>query len=284
MRFMAFLDGAMHGLAISEGPDSWRGLTESDPNWPGDLQALIAAGMPEAAIAALRRGEQIDVGKVAVDLPIRRPGKIICAGLNYTAHARESGHEIPKTPTVFARFASSLIPHGAPIIRPRVSHMLDYEGELAIVIGIPGRDIAIERALDHVAGYTVFNDGSVRDWQLNTPQWTLGKNFDGTGALGPVMVTPDELPKGASGLHLQTRLNGEVMQDTSTDDLIFNAAFLVAHISKALTLEPGDIIATGTPSGVGGARKPQVWLKPGDVCEVEISGIGILRNTVADQD
>ncbi len=283
MQFISFRDGAQRGLAVNEGSNSWRGLKESDPTWPGDLRAILASGMSSVAIDALVNGSPVNLDSVTIDLPICQPGKVLCAGLNYAAHARESGHEIPKLPTVFGRFASGLIPHGAPIIRPKVSHMLDYEGELAVVIGKRGRDIDTANALDHVAGYTIFNDGSVRDWQLNTPQWTLGKNFDGTGALGPVMVTPDELPVGASGLRLRTRLNGELMQDTSTDDLIFSVAFLISHLSKAMTLEPGDIIATGTPSGVGGARKPQVWLKPGDVCEVEISGIGILRNTVADQ-
>lgn len=284
MRFMSFTSGADLGLAIAQADGGWRGLTEADVDWPGSLEALIAQGMPKPVLDALIGGREIDPDAVTPALPIARPAKIICIGLNYAAHARESGHEIPKVPTVFSRFASGLIAHQEAMVRPKASKLLDYEGELAVVIGMGGRNIPAETALDHVAGYTIFNDGSVRDWQLATPQWTLGKNFDGTGALGPVMVTPDELPEGASGLRLQTRLNGQVMQDTSTDDLIFGVADLIAHLSKALTLEPGDIIATGTPSGVGGAMDPQVWLKPGDICEVEISGIGVLSNPVVDQD
>lgn len=284
MQLMSFKTETTQGLAVAQPDGSWRGLLETDATWPGDLQAVIAGGMSTAALDALNAGAVIDPADVTPDIPIANPPKFICIGLNYAAHARESGHEIPEMPSVFARFASGLIAHDAPMVRPSVSTLLDYEGELAVVIGKGGRDIAPEDALDHVAGYTIFNDGSVRDWQLATPQWTLGKNFDGTGALGPVLVTPDELPDGASGLRLQTRLNGQVMQNTLTDDLIFGVADLIVHLSKALTLEPGDIIATGTPSGVGGAQDPQVWLKPGDICEVEISGIGVLRNPVVDQD
>lgn len=284
MRFLAFEANGAKGLAVAVGEGAYHGLTEADPAFPGDLEALIGAGFPAAAIAALQAGPEIDPAAVRVALPLRRPGKILCVGLNYAAHAKESGHEIPKVPTVFGRFASGLIASGEGLVRPRVSELFDYEAELAVVIGKPGRDIPKERALEHVAGYTIFNDGSVRDWQLATPQWTVGKNFDGTGALGPVLVTPDELPPGASGLHLQLRLNGEVLQDTKTDDLIFGVADLIAFLSTAMTLEPGDIIATGTPSGVGGARKPQVWLKPGDICEVEIEGIGILSNPVVQQE
>lgn len=284
MRFLAFEAQGAKGLAVAEGEGAYHGLTEEDPAFPGDLEALIRAGLSPAAIAALQAGPEIDPAAVRVALPLRRPGKILCVGLNYAAHAKESGHEIPKVPTVFGRFASGLIASGEGLVRPRVSELFDYEAELAVVIGKAGRDIPKERALEHVAGYTIFNDGSVRDWQLATPQWTVGKNFDGTGALGPVLVTPDELPPGASGLHLQLRLNGEVLQDTKTDDLIFGVADLIAFLSTAMTLEPGDIIATGTPSGVGGARKPQVWLQPGDVCEVEIEGIGILSNPVVQQE
>lgn len=283
MRFLAFEADGRNGLAVAMEGGAYHGLTEADAAWPGDLETLIAGGFPASAIAALRSGAAVDPATVTVALPVRRPGKILCVGLNYAAHAQESGHEIPKVPTVFGRFATGLIASGAGLVRPRVSDLLDYEAELAVVIGKAGRDIAKEHALEHVAGYTIFNDGSVRDWQLATPQWTVGKNFDGTGALGPVLVTPDELPPGAAGLHLQLRLNGEVLQDTMTDDLIFGVADLIAFLSTAMTLEPGDIIATGTPSGVGGARKPQVWMKPGDVCEVEIEGIGILSNPIVQQ-
>ncbi len=211
------------------------------------------------------------------------PPKIVCIGLNYADHSAESGFEVPNYPTVFGRFASSLIGHGAPIVRPRVSEQLDYEGEFVAVIGRGGRDIPKARALEHVAAYSLFNDASIRDYQFKAPQWTVGKNFDDTGAFGPCLVTADALPPGCQGLLLQTRLNGEIVQSASTDDLVFDVATLVSTLSEAFTLEPGDIIVTGTPSGVGLARKPPLWMKPGDVCEVELEGIGILRNPVIDQ-
>jgi 2-keto-4-pentenoate hydratase/2-oxohepta-3-ene-1,7-dioic acid hydratase in catechol pathway len=184
---------------------------------------------------------------------------------------------------VFARFSSSLIGHKAPLIRPRVSAQFDYEGELVAVIGRSGRRIPKAEALDHVVGYSIFNDASVRDYQLRTTQWTVGKNFDGTGAFGPWLVTPDELPPGASGLKLQTRLQGQVVQQASTADLIFDIAALVSLLSEAFTLEAGDVIVTGTPSGVGFARKPPLFMKAGDTCEVEIEGIGTLINPVVDE-
>ena len=187
---------------------------------------------------------------------------------------------IPEHPTLFARFPSNLIGAGEPILRPAESDQLDYEGELVAVIGKQGRRIAKTDALSHVFGYSIFNDGSIRDFQLRTSQWTMGKNFDGTGAFGPALVTADELPPGARGLKLKTRLNGQIMQSSSTDDLIFDVASLVSLISVGITLLPGDLIVTGTPSGVGAARKPPVFMKPGDVCEVEIERLGTLRNPV----
>jgi 2-keto-4-pentenoate hydratase/2-oxohepta-3-ene-1,7-dioic acid hydratase in catechol pathway len=190
--------------------------------------------------------------------------------------------KLPDYPTLFARFSSSLVAHEVPIIRPSESERLDYEGELVAVIGKTGRRIAKADALEHVAGYSIFNDASIRDFQLRTPQWTMGKNFDGTGAFGPVIVTADELPAGASGLEIETRLNGQVMQRASTDDLIFDVATLVSLISVGITLEPLDLIVTGTPSGVGAVRNPPVFMKAGDVCEVEIERIGVLRNKIAD--
>jgi acylpyruvate hydrolase len=237
----------------------------------------------EGAIAALLAGEAVDAAAVETLQPLRQLGKIICVGLNYRDHAGESGMRVPDYPTLFARFASSLIAHDAPIIRPKESDRLDYEGELVAVIGKNGRRIGKADALDHVAGYSIFNDGSIRDFQLRTPQWTMGKNFDGTGAFGPVFVTADELPPGARGLKIETRLNGQVMQSASTDDLIFDVATLVSLISTGITLETGDIIVTGTPSGVGAARKPPLFMKAGDVCEVAIEKIGTLRNTIVDE-
>ena len=288
MRFMAFRSGRGRGLAAVEGQDA-RGLAEGDAGFPGHLDALVAAGpdVLRAAYATLRGGAAVDLAAVEVLPPFARPGKIICVGLNYADHSAESGFKQPDYPTLFGRFNTSMIGHGAPMIRPRVSEQLDYEGELVAVVGPGasggGRHIAKAAALGHVAGYTICNEGSVRDYQFKAPQWTMGKNFDGTGAFGPVFVTADELPPGAKGLRLQTRLNGQVVQDASTDDMVFDVETLVSIISEAITLEPGDLIVTGTPSGVGLARKPPLWMKPGDVCEVEVERIGILRNPVADE-
>lgn len=279
MRFFAYEQNQRRGLAIKTA-DGYRGLTEDAPGWPGDLDDLLRGGDLTAAAEALARGEFVDPESVEPALLFRRAGKVLCVGLNYADHVTESNHQVPDFPTVFARFNTNLVPHGRPLVRPRASHMLDYEGEFVAVIGKAGRAIPVEQALDHVAGYTVFNDGSIRDFQLRTPQWTIGKNFDDTGAMGPEFVTADELPPGAKGLRLTTRLNGEVLQDASTDDLIFSVADLVAKLSIGMRLEPGDLIVTGTPAGVGGARNPQIWMKPGDVCEIEVEGIGVLRNPI----
>lgn len=235
------------------------------------------------AAVMLRDGPLIDLGTVQLLPPLSAPDKIICIGLNYADHSAESGFQQPEYPTVFARFASSLVAHEAPIVRPRVSEQLDYEGELVAIIGRGGRHIDRANALDHVAGYSLFNDASIRDYQFKSPQWIMGKTFDGTGAFGPEFVTADELPRGAAGLKLQTRLNGAVVQEALTNDLVFDVATLVSLVSVAMTLSPGDLIVTGTPSGVGLARKPPLWMKPGDVCEVEIEGLGVLRNPVAEE-
>lgn len=273
------------GVAASRDGKAFRGLLEGEANYPGPVDRLIrhSASERKTSIAALLAGQSVDPSAVEVLQPLRAPGKIICVGLNYRDHANESGMQVPEYPTLFARFPSSLIPHGAPIVRPRDSDRLDYEGELVAVIGKGGRRIAPSDALDHVAGYSIFNDGSIRDFQLRTPQWTMGKNFDGTGPFGPVLVTADALPPGARGLKIETRLNGQTMQKSSTDQLIFDVPALVSLISAGITLEAGDIIVTGTPSGVGAARKPPVFMKAGDVCEIEIEGIGVLRNTVVDE-
>ncbi|WP_245285179.1 fumarylacetoacetate hydrolase family protein [Bradyrhizobium sp. WSM3983] len=220
---------------------------------------------------------------VVYEPPFSRPGKIICVGLNYSDHTAETHYEQPNYPTLFARFTTSLIGHGVPIVRPRVSHALDFEGELVAVVGKAGRHVAKSDALSVIAGYSIFNDGSLRDFQHKTPQWTVGKNFDGTGAFGPIFVTADELPPGATGLKLETRLNGMVVQSSNTDRLIFDVATLVATISEAVTLEPGDLIVTGTPSGIGHSRNPKLYMCPGDVIEVEIESIGLLRNGVVDE-
>lgn len=280
MRFVAFRDGDRNGLAASADGVRWNALMEGDPAYPGDLDDVLRAGAAGEAGKAVLAGGSVDLDRVTVLPPFSKASKILCVGLNYVDHAAEGGMKVPDYPTVFARFNSSLIGHGAPLVCPRLSEQFDYEGEMVAVIGKGGRAIPEADALSHVAGYSVFNDASVRDYQLRTPQWTIGKNFDGTGAFGPAFVTADELPAGAAGLRLQTRLNGRVLQDASTSDLVFSVARLVSLISAAMTLEPGDIIVTGTPAGVGLGHKPPLFMKEGDVCEVEIEGIGLLRNPV----
>jgi acylpyruvate hydrolase len=281
MRFMAFAQHGRRGLAVATADKSYKGLFEDDAGYPGPLERIIAQGGLAGAARTLAGGVNVDPN--AVDcLPPLAPGKIICVGLNYLDHAAESEMKVPDFPTLFARFDTGLVGHGAALIRPHESDKFDYEGELVAVIGTGGRRIDKAKALDHVAGYSIFNDASIRDYQLRTTQWTMGKNFDGTGPFGPVFVTADELPPGAKGLHIETRLNGETVQSASTDDLIFDVASLVSLISIGITLEPGDIIVTGTPSGVGAARKPPLFMKAGDVCEVEIEKIGTLRNPVKD--
>jgi 2-keto-4-pentenoate hydratase/2-oxohepta-3-ene-1,7-dioic acid hydratase in catechol pathway len=271
---------AIPGIAADEG-SGWHGLTQRDPGFPGTLPELIARG-----VDLLRMGRRladspaIDLKTVRLLPPVAVPPKILCVGLNYDDHLEESGLKKPVYPEIFGRFATSLIPHQEPIRRPRESMALDYEAELAVVIGKPGRRIPREQALDHVVGYSMFNDATVRDFQLRTPQWTIGKNFDGTGAFGPWLVTPDAVPPGAGGMRIQGRLNGRVMQDSNTDQLIFNVQSLIELISVAMSLEPGDVIITGTPGGVGAARKPPVYMQPGDVFEVEIEGLGVLTNPV----
>jgi 2-keto-4-pentenoate hydratase/2-oxohepta-3-ene-1,7-dioic acid hydratase in catechol pathway len=280
VRIIHFETGSVRGIAADDG-SGWHGLTERESGFPGTLPGLIAQGADLLRTGKdLLRMHAIDLNAVRILPPVPKPPKIICVGLNYDDHLEESGLKKPVYPEIFARFATSLIAHREPIRQPPESSTLDYEAELAVVIGRGGRRISRDRALDHVAGYSLFNDATIRDFQLRTPQWTMGKNFDGTGAFGPWLVTPDALPPGAHGLRIQGRLNGRVMQDTSTDRLIFNVPTLIELISVAISLEPGDVIITGTPGGVGAARKPPVFMQPGDVFEVEIDGIGVLSNPV----
>lgn len=283
MRFISFQAGR-RGLALLEG-DVARGLLEDDPNYPGDLAELVGRGDTSVADAAhrLRAGKEIDLESVGYLPPFGQTGKLICLGINYLDHVKETGSEVPPHPTIFGRFASSLVGHKANIIRPKVSAQLDYEGELVAVIGKPGRHISESHALEHVVGYSVFNDATIRDFQVETPQWTVGKNFDGTGAMGPVFVTADEVPPGGSSLRLQTRLNGEVVQDAKTSEMIYGVAFTISFLSEAFTLNPGDVLIMGTPPGVGAAREPQLFMKPGDTVEVEIEGLGVLTNSIADE-
>lgn len=283
MRIVNFETDGVPGIAADEG-SGWHGLTRRDGGFPGTLPELIAEGADlMRAGRSLGRSPAIDLNVVRLLPPVPVPPKILCVGLNYDDHLAESGLQKPTYPEIFGRFATSLIAHGQAIRRPRESSALDYEAELAVVVGKPGRRIPRDQALDHVAGYSLFNDATIRDFQLRTPQWTMGKNFDGTGAFGPWLVTPDAVPPGANGLRIQGRLNGQVMQNARTDQLIFGVVALIELISVAMTLERGDVIITGTPGGVGAARKPPVYMRPGDVYEVEIEGVGALSNVVQDE-
>jgi 2-keto-4-pentenoate hydratase/2-oxohepta-3-ene-1,7-dioic acid hydratase in catechol pathway len=225
--------------------------------------------------------EQPDFALEEIDfLPvIPNPDKILCIGINYVDHQRETGRDKPDRPVVFTRFANTQVGNGQALIRPRVSEQLDFEGELAVIVGRAGRHIPRSDALSHVAGFACYNDGSVRDWQRHGSQFTPGKNFVGTGGFGPWLVTPDE----AAGIFeagISTRLNGQEVQRARISDLVFGIPELIEYISTFTELAPGDVISTGTPGGVGAARKPPLWMKPGDVVEVEIEGIGVLRNPV----
>jgi 2-keto-4-pentenoate hydratase/2-oxohepta-3-ene-1,7-dioic acid hydratase in catechol pathway len=215
-------------------------------------------------------------------MPIARPGKVVCIGLNYALHAKEGGNPIPDYPAVFLRVQTSLVGPDQPMLRPPCSSKLDYEAELAIIVGKRARNVPEATALDHVAAYSLFNDGSLRDYQRKSTQWTMGKNFDATGAFGPELVSADELPPGAAPLRITARVDGQTVQDSTTGDMIFPVARIISIVSEVMTLEPGDVIATGTPSGVGYARTPPLFLAPGMTVEVEVEGIGVLRNTVAD--
>ena len=244
---------------------------------PGGLAAVtsMAAKAPAHAIKPLAGIRYLPV--------VPRPPKIICLGLNYADHAKEGGHAKPEYPSFFMRGATSQVAHNEAIVRPKASTRLDYEAELAVIIGTRARHLTKANALSCVAGYSCYNDGSIRDYQRKTNQWTIGKNFDATGGFGPWLVTPDELPAGAAGLRIQSRLNGKIMQDANTRDFLFDVVESLCIISECITLEPGDVIITGTPAGVGYARTPPVWMAPGDVCEIDIEGVGVLSNTIADE-
>jgi acylpyruvate hydrolase len=248
-----------------------------------------------------RDGDLKPLGKLALDapaharhplseirfaLPVARPNKIICLGLNYIKHVGEGryANDLPKFPTIFFRCLTSLAPHKSALLRPTVSENFDFEAELAVIIGRRSKHLTPDNALDCVAAYTCANEGTIRNFQHRTTQWDMGKNFDQTGGLGPWLVTPDELPPGGRGLKIESRLNGEVMQSDNTDNMMFPLREMLVDITQGITLEPGDVILTGTPSGVGQARKPPVWMRKNDVCEVEIEGIGILSNSIDDED
>jgi 2-keto-4-pentenoate hydratase/2-oxohepta-3-ene-1,7-dioic acid hydratase in catechol pathway len=286
MRFVAFKkDGkAKLGVRTDAGLVD---LTTVDKKLPTDLKELISMGkgaMQRAGRAANNASARALVkGRVSYMLPIQNPNKIICIGLNYKDHAAEAGLKIPTYPVVFTRFTTSFVSQGQSIIRPKASKHFDYEAELVAVIGKKARNIKKSDALDYVAGYAVANEGSIRDYQMKSSQWAMGKNFDATGSIGSDFVTADELPAGAKGLNMQCRVNGMVLQDSNTREMIFDTKTLVHELAKVFTLLPGDIILTGTPAGVGFVRKPPIFLKNGDTCEIEIEGIGVLSNPVKNE-
>jgi 2-keto-4-pentenoate hydratase/2-oxohepta-3-ene-1,7-dioic acid hydratase in catechol pathway len=246
----------------------------------GDLKSLGV--LAKKAPASARR----PLAGLRFALPVARPGKIVCLGLNYLDHVKEGPQKdnIPKFQSIFFRMLTSMVPHLQPIIRPRVSIQLDYEAEMVVIVGKRAKHLTLANAYDCIAGYSCANEGSVREYQRHTTQWGMGKNFDRTGGFGPWMVTADEVPPGGKGLKIMSRLNGNTMQSANTDSLMFPVAESLVYLTEGMTLEPGDIILTGTPSGVGHARKPEpVWMKAGDTCEVEVEGIGILSNPIEDE-
>jgi len=243
-----------------------------------DLRAAIAAG----ALAELEAEHSFALAEITLLPVIPAPGKILCVGLNYEAHRKETGRAQAGHPAIFVRFSDTLVAHGQSILKPAISSELDYEGELAVIIGKAGRAIPRARALDHVAGYSCFNDASVRDWQRHNIQFTPGKNFPATGAFGPWLTTPDSVGD-PQRLRILTRLNGEIVQDESTGAMIWPVAELIEYLSAFTPLAPGDVIATGTPAGVGSRREPPLWMKPGDRIEVDIGPVGCLVNPIAQE-
>jgi 2-keto-4-pentenoate hydratase/2-oxohepta-3-ene-1,7-dioic acid hydratase in catechol pathway len=247
-----------------------------------DLKSALAAGALSKMAAYMARAPHYALADIEWLPVIPNPEKILCIGLNYHTHLQETARQESAHPTIFARYSNSQTAHGANLLRPRVSFDLDFEGELAVIIGTAGRYISEASAMAHVGGYACYNDGSLRDWQRHTQQFTPGKNFPETGAFGPWMVTPDEVGA-VDKLRLQTRVNGQIMQGAFVGQLIFKIPYLINYCSQFTRLEPGDVIVTGTPGGVGFKRQPPFYLKPGDVVEVEIDNVGLLRNGVADE-
>jgi 2-keto-4-pentenoate hydratase/2-oxohepta-3-ene-1,7-dioic acid hydratase in catechol pathway len=273
-------------FAHTGGPASW-GAVQGDEvidlsHIAPDLKSFLTAGIPLPADALSGGHPHYPLSAISFLPPVTNPDKIICIGLNYLSHVLEGGRPPPTKPTIFTRFANSQIGHEQPMLRPIASNNFDFEGELAVVIGKTCRHVKAADAAAVIAGYSCYNDGSVRDWQRHASQFTPGKNFIATGSFGPWLVTPDEFgdPEKAT---LVTRLNGAEMQRATIDDLVFNIADLIEYCSTFTILEPGDVIITGTTGGVGAYREPPLWMNPGDTVEVEISGIGILRNPVAQE-
>jgi 2-keto-4-pentenoate hydratase/2-oxohepta-3-ene-1,7-dioic acid hydratase in catechol pathway len=284
MRLASIMTAAGPRAAIFTG-EHYVEIYASDLRLPQTVRALLAAG-PETLKSAenaakARFAVRHPAATARLHAPVPDPSKIVCIGLNYRDHAIEGGKAIPTEPVVFAKFPNTLIGHGSPIVLPGISQKVDYEAELVAVIGRKAKNVPVEEALEYVAGYTIGHDVSARDWQFRGEerQWTIGKTFDTFGPMGPHLVTADEVGD-PHNLPIRLRLNGQVMQNSNTKEFIFPVPVLIAHLSKVMTLEPGDLIFTGTPPGVGSARKPPVWLKEGDEVEVEIEGLGVLRNPV----
>lgn len=276
MKLASFADGGRSGVGVVVDG----GLIELEH--AGDMTSFLAGG--ERSLAAARRaaeggGPIRPLDSVRLRPPVPRPPKIVCVARNYAEHAAEVGFELPSIPILFARFPVTLVATGDPIIRPAVSEQLDWEGELAVIIGRGGRHVTRADALEHVAGYAIFNDVTVRDFQFRVPQYTAGKNFSASGPFGPWLTLVDEVPD-PQALEIVTEINGTEKQRASTADMIFDVATLIEHIAEFVDLEPGDVIATGSPAGVGFKRDPPEFLRPGDVCRIEISGLGALENPV----
>ena len=281
MKLLSFLHQGVPSYGVVHG-DKVLDLTPILGAQAPDLKTLIAKNLLGAAAQAAKVHPATLAFSELTLLPvIPNPDQIFCIGLNYGEHVRETGREVTETPTIFLRLPASQVAHGQDIVRPPESHRLDYEAEIAVIIGKGGRRIQEQDAWDHIAGYSCYNDGSVRDWQVATSQWTPGKNFYKTGGFGPWMVTSDEIAPGQV-MRLQTVLNGQVLQDTTTDKMIHSIPRQIAYISTFIPLSPGDVIVTGTPGGVGNKRNPQVFMKPGDVCEIVVDAIGTLRNGIRD--
>ncbi|MEM9438747.1 MAG: fumarylacetoacetate hydrolase family protein, partial [Pseudomonadota bacterium] len=284
---MKYLVGeAANGTSVfAVSGDSAVNLTALMPEVGSDLMGLINDPDLAASVDSKIAGAPtVPVASITPALPVAAPPTIICLGLNYVEHIKEGGYDIPDYPALFMRSRNSIMASGQPMVRPLASDTLDYEAELMLIIGKGGRHISEEDALDHVFGYTVFNDGSIREYQRKTHQWTPGKNFDSTGAIGPFTVTEDALPDGAAGLKIESRVGSEILQSSNTSNMIWGVRKAVSIISGYTTLEPGDMIALGTPPGVGHAKKPGPrWLKPGETVEVEIEGIGICASPIVDE-
>jgi len=281
MKLVSFERNGQIGFGAVIGDDGVVDLGAALGGRYADLQALLAAdALGEAAAAVAGRTAEFRLGDVTLLPVIPHPGKIWCCGLNYGEHVRETNRQVTEQPTFFLRVADSQVGHDQPILCPPESTQVDYEAEIAVVIGRPGRRIAEADVAQHIAGYACYNDGSIRDWQKHTSQWVPGKNFWRTGGFGPWMVTADEIPFGTV-MRLQTVLNGQVLQDATTEMMIHSIAKQIAYVSTIAPLQPGDVIVTGTPGGVGARRSPPVWMKPGDICEIVVDRIGTLRNPIA---